>query len=917
MAFGSKSSSRVFAGASASMLAAVLSMSGASAQQAAAPAQQQSGPIETVTVTAQYVTQNLQNAPLAITAVTAQDLEERGINNLAQLSTSVPGLSLNKSPAPFGNGIQIYIRGIGQYDTAFASEPGVGIYIDDIYYGTMTGTVMDLLDLNRIEVLKGPQGVLGGKNDLGGAIRMISQKPSDDNSGYLQASYGSFNEIDIKGAMNLTVIPGHLFIRASATSRDQDGYIDEIDYACAHPDTAGSLPAVTTHANCKIGTQGGTSVRGGRLAARFVVNPQIEDNASVDVIRDNSELTPDVLYAADPGSFSDPSGETGNVYYNNGHGLKAVPRAKFLGTNSLGAPLASAQTVLEWNCAGANYAVYTQCNQNGGVPVEPGPGPLALYGIPWDQRFIPNNPFKETYGTYISQAGLHYNDGEMLHSWSATNVFDWDIFSNVHFKNITGYRSYRGAYSNDSDASPMSFQLTTTYPSNREFQEEGRFTGTLFDDKLEWTGGIFYYDRNNRARGPVILDADWDTGAHFLVFEQNDTYRTKNKSAYAHLIYHIFDNWEIFGGIRYTSETKSYFFDHSAEVPGYPGSGFFRSTVPNAEGQTPDDCNIFAGHICDHSIHPPLLAHVSKTARPDFRAGTDYHFTDDIMAYFQFSTGYRTGGTNSRPFAPDQLNSYGPEEIKSYEIGAKTQWWDDRLRLNVSAYTADYTNTIVPLAETDFSLGFPLPEVLYVNLGSSKDKGFEVEATAAPIDGLLLTANYSYVDYSANPVPGAVSCPQDGSAVCGAGVKGQFLDGCSPTAAAAGICPQVAAGTVRQGTQPILFPKSTLSLSAQYTFPLGDSAGQLTPRLDYNWQDTIYQDANNNKFTAIPARGLLDGRITWDAPEGGWQASIAVRNLTDKRYFLDTTNFAIFGEGTVEGQPGEPREWLFTIRKSF
>jgi iron complex outermembrane receptor protein len=911
MAFGSVSkSSRAFAGASVLVLATALGVSGVSAQQAPqqTAANQQSGPIETVTVTAQYITQNIQNTPLAITAITSKDLEARGINDLSQLTTSVPGLMLNKAPAAFGNGIQTYIRGIGQYDTAFASEPGVGMYIDDIYYGTMTGTVMDLLDLNRIEVLKGPQGVLGGKNDLGGAIRMISQKPTDDNSGYLEASYGSFNEIDIKGAMNFTVVPGHLFIRASVTSRNQDGFITAIDYSCkfgpgtnpsgpgsaggpseAYPDAV-PLPVTTTHANCKIGTQGGTDVRGGRLAARFVVNSQIEDNASFDIIRDNSELTPDVLYAADPGDPADPSGVTGNAYYNNGNGLKVVPRAKFIGTNSLGAPLSAESTVIAWNNA------YN----------------LPTFGIPWDQRFIPNDPFKYTYGTYTSQAGLHYNDGEMLHTWSATNVFDWDILPNVHFKNITGYRSYQGAYSNDSDASPMSFQLTTTYPTNREFQEEGRFTGTLFDDKLEWTGGIFYYDRNNRARGPVILDADWDTGANFLVFEQNDTYRTKNKSGYLHAIYHIFDNWEIFGGMRYTSESKSYFFDHSAEVPGYPGSGFFRATVDPLL-----DCNIFAGHICDHTIHPPLIAHVSKTARPDFRAGTDYHFTDDIMTYFQYSTGYRTGGTNSRPFAPDQLNSYGPEQIRSYEIGAKTQWFDDRLRLNVSAYTANYTNTIVPLAETDFSLGFPLPEVLYVNLGSSKDKGFELEATAAPIDGMLLTANYSYVDYSANPVPGAVSCPQDGPAVCGPGVKGQYLDGCSPAAVSAGICPQVAAGTVRQGTNPILFPKSTLSLSAQYTFGLGDGIGQLTPRLDYNWQDTIYQDANNNKYTSIPARGLLDGRITWEAPEGGWQASFAVRNLTDKRYFLNTTNFAIFGEGTVEGQPGEPREWLFTVRKSF
>ncbi len=554
--------------------------------------------IETVVVTAQYTEQNIQATPLAITAVTGDDLEKRGINDLSQLGTSVPGLSLTKAPAAYGNGVQTYIRGVGQYDTAFASEPGVGFYIDDIYYGTMSGSVFDLMDLNRIEVLKGPQGVLGGKNDIGGAIRMITQKPQDDSSGYLEASYGSFNEINVKGAVNFTLIPDHLFARVSATSRQQDGYVSVIDYACAHPATAGTLVATTTRADCKIGTQGGTNVDGARLALRALFTPDIEDNFSVDVLRDNSQVAPDVLFGADPGVFTDASGAAGNVYYNNGHGLQSVPRAQFVGINSLGAPTANSGIPV-WNCAGADKTVYTQCANPPPpapppYPVVPGPGPLAAYGIPWDQRFIPANPYTTTYGTYRSQAGLQYNDGNMMHAWSMTNVFDWQILPEVHFKSITGYRYYDGAYSNDSDVSPMSFQLTTTYPTNREFQQEARFTGNLFDDHLEWTAGFFYYDRVNHAHGPVILDADYVEGSTFLVFEQNDLYTTVNRSAYAHAIYHIWDDLEVFGGVRYTVEAKTYYFDHSGVVPGYPAGGFFRATVPDAMGQTPDDCNLFA-----------------------------------------------------------------------------------------------------------------------------------------------------------------------------------------------------------------------------------------------------------------------------------------------------------------------------------
>ncbi|MBU6472355.1 MAG: TonB-dependent receptor plug domain-containing protein [Alphaproteobacteria bacterium] len=187
-------------------------------------ASNQQSTIETITVTAQYVTQNVQKTPLAISVVTAQDLEQRGINDLSQVATSIPSLTLTRAPAAYGNGLQTYIRGIGAYDTAFAGEPGVGMYVDDLYFGTLTGSMMDLLDLSRIEVLKGPQGVLGGKNDLGGAVRLFTQKPTDDNSGYLQASYGSFNEIDVKGVANFTLIPNHLFMRLTASSRHQDGH---------------------------------------------------------------------------------------------------------------------------------------------------------------------------------------------------------------------------------------------------------------------------------------------------------------------------------------------------------------------------------------------------------------------------------------------------------------------------------------------------------------------------------------------------------------------------------------------------------------------------------------------------------------------------------------------------------------------
>ena len=876
--------SKLALSASSFALVAGLAATPAAAQQTAANTSQ-SG-IETVTVTAQYVTQNVQATPLAITVVTSQDLEIRGIDNLAQLGTTVPGLTLTPAPAAYGNAVQTYIRGVGQYDTAFASEPGVGMYVDDFYYGTMTGSELSLLDLKDVEIDKGPQGVLGGKNDIGGAIRLYTQQPLDDNSGYISATYGAFDDVEVRGAANLTVIPGHLFVRFSAAGREQEGYVTEIDYACAFgpgtgPTGAGSIPVTTQNNGCKIGTQGGFNTAGGRAAIRWVYDAHLQDNFAVNVLQDNSPLTPDVLYAVD--ASTQPNGP---VYYNNGNGVQAVPRNTFIGAALGGAANVPGSSIPVWN------AVYN----------------MPHFGVPFDQRFIPtgSNIFNTTYANYTDEEGQVYNDGEMMHSWGMSNILDYDLpWWDIHFKSITGYRFYQGAYSNDQGVSPLDFELTTTFPSDREFQQEERFTGKLFNDRLEWTAGVFYYNRTNRAQGPVTLDADYDLGIHALVFEQDDTYEAENTSGYLYGIYHIWDNWEILGGWRYTSESKTYYFDHLGSVPGYAGSGFFRDTLIAAQNP-----NNPADQLCNYAVMPQcpadaaLYPNTVTTQRPDYRAGTDYHITDDLMAYFTWSTGYRSVGFNSRPFDPFQLQpgngaKYGPEEIASYEIGAKTQFFDDRLQFDISAYNADYTHTITPESRIDPS---GLPWVYYTNAGASTNRGLELETQAAPIDNLLLKASYSYVNVSVSAAPGA----QPG-----------FLNGCTAAAVASHVpgCAQTAPGTVVVGSAPILFPAQTLQLSGQYTWKF--SLGQITPRLEWDWQSVIYQDANNDPYTEIPARGLLNGSLTWDAPDNGWQIQLLVNNIADKHYFLSMFDLTTFGEGTIEAQPGTPREWFITLKKTF
>ena len=127
---------------------------------------------DTIVVTAQFREQNLQDTPIAITAVDAATLEARNQTSITDLGDFAPNVALEPATGLQGNSIAAFIRGIGQADASFALEPGVGVYIDDIYYGTTFGAVMDLTDLDRVEVLRGPQGTLAGKNSVGGAIKL-------------------------------------------------------------------------------------------------------------------------------------------------------------------------------------------------------------------------------------------------------------------------------------------------------------------------------------------------------------------------------------------------------------------------------------------------------------------------------------------------------------------------------------------------------------------------------------------------------------------------------------------------------------------------------------------------------------------------------------------------------------------------
>src|SRR5690554_3102101 len=256
---------------------------------------QQQGALEEVIVTAEFRQANVQDTPIAITAVTSSMMEARSQTNVFEIAAQAPNVTLKPAGAGIGPAMIAFIRGIGQTAFNYALEPGVGVYVDDVYYPTLTGTLLDLLDLDRVEVLRGPQGTLAGKNSVGGAIKLYSRQPSAENGGSIGLTYGSFDRVEFRGSGDFTIVEDKLYARVAGVSRSRDGYVTRLDYRCVHPDS--NVPTFSTGhlSNCELGKEGGQNYTGGRFNLSWLPSDSVQVTVIADAINDQSQAQPNVL----------------------------------------------------------------------------------------------------------------------------------------------------------------------------------------------------------------------------------------------------------------------------------------------------------------------------------------------------------------------------------------------------------------------------------------------------------------------------------------------------------------------------------------------------------------------------------------------------------------------------------------------
>src|SRR5690606_13880081 len=444
--------------------------------------------------------------PIAITALTTQEIEARAFTNTAQIGYTVPNTYFQKAQAAFGNSLVAFIRGVGQNDFNFAFEPGVSMYIDDVYHATVMGSFFDLLDLERIEVLRGPQGTLFGRNSIGGAMRMVSTPPRGDGSGTIQATVGDFDRTDVRASYDFA-FSEKVFARVAAASKRRDGYVDLIDFACERPAEAGTLPAITRNrgGGCRIGTLGGEDSTGARIALRYEPSDAVALTFTADYQDDQSESQADIITAVGTATAS--------------------------------------QQFQDWDQNVIN----------------------ATFGINYDERFLTDSIYKN-YATFRDPiTGLENRPISTLTAEGFSGKLEWDLADTVALKLVYANRGYDSEFATDHDGSPIGGQEVNGVIDFDQDTFELQLAGAALGERLDWTVGLFYYQSDVVAAQTVFLPALTPSPTGILVNGLN-VQENENRSLYSQFVYHLTDRTRPTFRLPYSEDDQNVNLDNTVII---------------------------------------------------------------------------------------------------------------------------------------------------------------------------------------------------------------------------------------------------------------------------------------------------------------------------------------------------------------
>ena len=813
--------------------------------------------LEEVIVTAQKREESLQDAPLAITAFTADDMERFGTIEFGDIADLAPNFTLRKQTASHAN-YAFGVRGVAAGETALAVDSVIGLYLDGVYVGRLTGSAFDIADTERVEVLRGPQGTLYGRNAVGGAINIISNKPGSEFSFRHSFSGGERGFIRNQTTINskeVSLLGGGLAGRISYARWEHDGILKDastgqelgdqdseawkfalrwtgdsltVDYAFDRSEKIGNaqLQQVTGFDNFSgvIGFLSGdfsnfVPVNG------FAIHREALASGFVSDERLGTISVP----------FSQP--ETSDV---EGHAITLTWDSPW------GFTLTSITSYRDWKSAipelGTDFGGFTY----------DGTTPLFNAEPAWDNTLIRTSP---VLGSDITSV----NSGEVVSLFRASRSSEQEQWSQEF--QLTGnlfddrLKYVVGAYYFHEEADESNQQFTLQ-PGSALPIIAG--VGSPFDGPqgtyLGLGSGSLCGDPNGAREGNIdftppgmppfsmgglaraCLSATVTGGSPIFNYgTDNDAYAVFMQGEYA-----LTDLLNLTVGVRYTEDEREAYLQYSQ----------IREETQDAQG---NDITTF-----------PITRADDSWSNVTWDVALDYQWRDDINFYGRAASSYRAGGYNAR--APDQATFATPfdeENILSYEVGAKTQWFEDHLRLNITLFRADYEDTQTSV----FSPSLAGATSVIENAGEQVNEGVELELLAIPAAGLSFGLNYGYVNAEFEEFPGGAE---------------------SATVAYA--------------------PENNASGWGEYQFPTTDW-GQLSVWVGFSYSDGFTISAAvplDDPVNDDTDRSIWDARITLseipmgEAP-GNLRLAIWGRNLGNEEYrefvipFL-TFDAAVYGE---------------------
>jgi iron complex outermembrane receptor protein len=646
--------SPAFAAGPAEAGASVAADTAAEADEAAAAPEEG---LEEIVVTATKRETNLQRTPIAISVLGAEALADRHVQSLGDLADgSIPGLRVATFEGRT-SALTIGIRGIVPLDANQpAREQGVGIYVDGIYLGRQHGLGAALLDVERIEVLKGPQGTLFGRNTEGGALSIVTRAPTGEFGFRMRAGLGNFGAYNADAHLDLPAL-GPLSVKI-------DGAVQYQGATTENP-----LPG-------NIGWNY-FDRRGLQVKARLQPSSRFTADLSADIGRDRN-----------------------SPFY-----------SQLLNYNPLGLPVGPATGTLP---AGAIRPLPPIVEVEGEARMK-----IADIGVPQQPSV------DKTMGAALTLRWDATPDLQLrsISAYREVEVEQWDNSGGAHRLPVF---APNGNFSRYSLAGLRQHQIS------QELQAVGRL-----GDSVDYVAGLYYFEEQASDDASTPSTNRWNAdGTGYTINDPGPTIRG-------------------FRTIDRASRAKSRSYAAYGQATWTPAS--IEALHFTLGGRFTHDEKRGTLYIVNNA--PTNFTFEQQNDRFDPLLTIAYDASQDIHLYAKYATGYRAGGASSRSLT---YRSFRPEEVRSWEIGAKTQLFDRRLRLNAAAYAMDRKGS-----QIDFSLVTPQPNGSTRNTletinapGTTRIRGLELDAILQVADGLTLTGAYAYTDTripdTVNPFKGVV-----------------------------------------------------------------------------------------------------------------------------------------------------------------